>query len=1113
MSLFVRPRSRPDELVGLLVDLLTDPLADPLTTEVVAVPTRGIERWLTQRISSDLSQRGVGDGVCANVDFPSPKRLVYAVLRSVPELAASLDAWEGHTLVGHVLDALDAHRSEDWLWLLDRYIGETDTQAASQRLNAARKVALLFTAYARRRPDMVRRWAAGEDAGPDGVPIPEAAAWQPQLWRIVGDAADSPSLPELLPEALDPIRAGAIRPDLPPRLAVYGLTALDPMDLQVLEAVALQRDVYLYLLNPSPALWEETSLVDASTAAIRAGDPAAARVAHPLLTSWGRDSRELQIILQRAGHRSSETPAPGAEATGLLGQLQVDIRENVAPSLSSAVAAAVESGADRSIQIHVCHGARRQVDVLRDAVLHALKADPALEPRDIVIMTPDLATFAPLLEAAFPEAPEDRTDDALPDLRVRIADRAPASTNPLVRFAATVLDLAVGRLDATTVRELTVDPVVRQRFAIDEDTAASLAALVGDLNVKWGLDGDHRVEWGAGSLDDHTWRRGLDRALAGVYFADSSVRVIDTIAPLDGIEGKDARVAGLLAQIVDLLVAVRDLLAAPKPRSEWAGAIATAVRLLAAPDWQDEWQWSQLERLLAESFDAGEGTAAADPVLSRSEAGLVVSEWAEDRPSPLHFRTGDITVCTLVPMRSVPYRVVCLLGMDDDRFPRAGRTDGDDLLVGHELIGDPDRSAEDRQLLLDAVMAARDHLLITYSGRDELTSANYPPAVPIAELEDILEAMVGANALESLITHHPLQGFSRDNFIPGRLGSDGPWSFDPMALDGARAVQDRGAGPDVADLGAMNPIEVPDPIFLSDVVKFLQDPAKWFLSNHLQFSIPRAAEASDDTLPVDVNALELWALKDRVLGGLTDGEAIDELASHIRASDLLPPGDLGSDDLDAAIAQAEELWAVAKDVGIVPHRQRPFTGTVHIDGHAVEGRVTADPEAGHVAVITASRLAAKQRIAAFADLAFLSALVPEQEWEAVLVGRSEWGAKLKVITMGPIGGDPADRHPAATKLLGGLIAIYLDAHVGPLPLPPKTAYAWQRGLAKGRDAAFNGANGAWVTDRFSPESVDAANALVFPHLSHIDSLLNSEFVEYAKRLWLPILPLCREKTP
>jgi len=1098
MSLFVHPRSHPDELVGLLVDLLAAPLADPFAAEVVAVPTRGIERWLTQRISAELAERGIGDGVCANVVFPSPRRLVSDVLGSVPELAVSLDAWEGRTAVGHILDGIDAHRTEGWLWLLDRYIGDE----TSQRLDAAQKIARLFASYARRRPEMIRRWAAGDDVGPDGTPIAESADWQPQLWRLVRDAVDVPSMPELLPASLDPIRRGAIGLDLPPRLAVYGLTALNPMDLQVLEAVAVEREVHLYLLSPSSALWEATSRLDVSAAVMRDDDPAEPLAAHPLLASWGRDSRELQLALQRAGHGAGKQAPPAANEGSVLGRIQTDIRLNAAPQAGAAP--------DRSIQIHVCHGDRRQVEVLRDAVLHVLAADPTLEPRDIVIMTPDLAGFAPLLEAAFPEASDDRSDDALPDLRVRIADRAPGATNPLVRFAATVLDLAGGRIDASTVRELIVDPAVRLRFAITEDMAASLVKLIDDLNVKWGLDAQHRAVWGAGAVDDQTWRRGLDRALAGVYLSDSPVRVIDGIAPLDGIEGQDASAAGLLAQILDRIVTVRDLLGAPKPRSEWGSAIATAVRLLAAPNWEDEWQWAQLERLLAERFERAEG-AAADPLLSRAEAGLLVSEFAADRPSPLHLRTGDITVCTLVPMRSVPYRVVCLLGMDDERFPRPGRSDGDDLLVDHEVIGDPDRSAEDRQLLLDAVMAAGDSLIVTYSGRDELTNASYPPAVPVAELEDLLETMVGAAGLEALITTHPLQGFSRDNFIPGRLGTDGPWSFDPMALDGARAVQDGPAAP-VPGLEALPPRDIDDPISLSDVVAFLGNPAKWFLRRHLQLIIPDAAEASDDTLPVDIGGLELWAVKEQLLSGLSNGEAIEAVAHHIRAGDALPPGALGTDDLVAAMEQSTALWAIAENHDITPQRNRPFVGTVAVEGH-VEGRVTADPRATHIGVVTASRLGAKKRLSAFAELTFLSALEPDEPWKAVLVGRSEQTGKPKVVTIGPIGKDPTERRGTAVQLLGGLVDLYVEAHTGPVPLPPKTAYAWQRGLANNRGAAFGGAHDAWVKNRFSPERDDAANALVFSHLADIEALLDSEFVTYAERLWLPILALSVEKTP
>ena len=194
------------------------------------------------------------------------------------------------------------------------------------------------------------------------------------------------------------------------------------------------------------------------------------------------------------------------------------------PNSHPDLAAAVESGADRSIQIHVCHGARRQAEVMRDAVLHVLAADHTLEPRDVVIMTPDLETFAPLLEAAFPST-EDRTVDGLPDLRLRIADRSPSATNPLVRFTANLLSIADGRLEAGVVRELVARPVVQHRFGLDTDTTSELIGLIDDATIAWGLDSAERESWGAGTNDERTWTRGLDRILSGVFYADDDVRV------------------------------------------------------------------------------------------------------------------------------------------------------------------------------------------------------------------------------------------------------------------------------------------------------------------------------------------------------------------------------------------------------------------------------------------------------------------------------------------------------------------------------------------------------------------------------------------------------------
>ena len=764
------------------------------------------------------------------------------------------------------------------------------------------------------------------------------------------------------------------------------------------------------------------------------------------------------------------------------------------------------------------------MEVLRDAILHVLAADATLEPRDVVIMTPDLGTFAPLLEAVFlgetgggePDpgagALGERTgEDALPDLRLRIADRAPAATNPLVRFAATVLDLACARLEAGTVRELVAMPAVRRLFGFDEETADAIAAVIEDTNVRWGLDADHRARWNAGRVGDHTWRRGLDRALSGVFYADSSVRVVGDIAPLDGAEGQEALPIGLLAQIIDRIVAVRELLGEPRPYSEWGPAIAAAVRLLAAPAWDDQWQWGQLERLLEESFPEVE-ERGDDPLLDPAEARLVVDDWSREVPSPLHFRTGDITVCTLVPMRSVPYRVVCLLGLDDQRFPRSNRADGDDLLVDNEIIGDSDRGAEDRQLLLDAVMAAGDHLIVTYSGRDELTNVEYPPAVPIAELTDVLSDMVGEGGLESLRTDHPLQPFSEVNFVSGGLGVSGPWGFDPMQFQGSLAVRSR-----TGRESSLLSLPVPEDdrfseIRLADLGRFLEHPAREFIRARLGFVIPRQGETPDDTVPTELGPLEEWQVTDRFLAGLLSGHPIESLEAHQRAGDNLPPGDLGRAGLERARRRALELWEAAREVGYDPEGHEQFTGSVRVGGRTIEGLVTADPGASRVDVVTPSRLKGKQRLRAFLQMVFLSAVDPHHSWQGLLLGRHLRGDKLRSVRIGPIRGDAERRRERAERLLSDLVDLYVEGLTTPVPLPCETAFTWQMKVGGDPGSARKQAEKAWEKDRFAPEAKDPANEFLFPGLGTMSALEGSSFPEYARRLWGPILPLLSEKS-
>ncbi len=1104
MTLKIHRSDHPDLLVDALCDVIQTPLADAFAPEIVAVPTRGIDRWLTERIGTTFAHRGVGDGIAANIDFPFPSRVVAGILDQIPETARSAEAWSTRTVIAHLERIIDDHHDESWMWLIARFVdGPEGDGAGAQRLRAAQKIARLFSSYARYRPQMVRSWADGDDVGPDGTPISDIAAWQPRLWRLLRDRIGVPPMFTTLPDALATIRSGT-GIDLPERLSVYGVTAFDPLDRAVLEALGHATAVHLFILHPSPATWSEAAPIVAAippgrSPIRRADDPIRDTAHHPLLGSWGRESRELQIVLgPRDPGDEDVRESDDTDRRTLLGALQTDIRADLQPSIRP-------DGADRSIQIHACYGPQRQVQVLRDAVLHLLKADPTLEPRDIVIMTPDLATYAPLIEATFPAWSDER--GSLPDLRVRIADRAPTRTNPLLGFAAAVIDLAGSRISRGDVTQLLGLPEVQRRLRIDPDTAAEIGGLVDDGNIRWGLDADHRERNGAGRRDEHTWDRGTKRILAGVFFDDDPIRVVDDIAPLSHVEGGSAGAAGKLAIFLERIDTITRMLDTPAATSDWAERVGVAVRLLAEPEWGDEWQWAQLDRLLAETFPV-EGADTPDPMIGRDEAAVLIAPWTEDRPGRLHHRTGDVTVCTLAPMRSVPYRIVCLLGMENDRFPRSGRSDGDDLLADDEAVGDRDRSAEDRQLLLDALMAAGDNFIVTYTGRDPLTNAPYPPAVPIAEMEETIAAMIGTEEADRITTLHPLQPFNPEVFIDGKLGVDGPWGFDPIQYAGAAALIGRDGEEEstgAARLAAAEP-EYPT---LDRLIAYLKAPSATFLRRSLALFIPGMDDAGDDELPTALGGLERWSVTQRFLSGLAAGHDVDRLVRHERAADTLPAGDLATGPLGDSLDLADRIREAAAAHGCIGDRFVPVTGTVTLGSGSVGGSVLADPEEARVCDVSPSRVKPSRLLALYARVVFLTAFDPERAWRGTLIGNGDKEGTTAIVTIGPLGDDAANRAIEATRKLTDLVDLYIEGMESPMPLFPEASFVWA--TTDPADRTYRTGQ-VWEPDWKGEggEREDPAHRMLFPDLETAQDLADSDFPACAERLWTPILGTVNE---
>jgi exodeoxyribonuclease V gamma subunit len=1011
---------------------------------------------------------------------------------------ADADPWLPERAVWPLLEVVDGCLAEPWLRTLSAHLGGpqpgADPARRARRLATLRHLAELFDRYALHRPEMLRAWAAGRDDDGTGRTLASAHTWQPELWRRLRARIGVPDIAARVDGACERLREQPELVDLPPRLAIFGLTRLPAGQLQVLRALAEARDVHLFMLHPSPGLWVRIGQDGATRPPLvrRAEDPTLTIPANRLLSSWGGDAREMQLVLGGAPHAGHHHPVEHGGAS-LLARIQADVhadREPPGPPLpGQADARPLLAAGDRSVQVHACHGRARQVEVLRDAILHLLEEDPTLEPRDVIVMCPDIETFASLIQATFGagEVAEDPVfggdvRDALPDdvrppdLRVRLADRALRQTNPVLGVVARLIDLAGERVTASQVLDLVDREPVRRRFGLDDDDLARIERWVADSGIRWGLDAEHRRPFKLEALGAGTWETGLDRILVGVAMPEGRRQLFADVLPLDDVDSSDIELAGRLAELLDRLGAALDALGVAQTAATWTDAIASAVDELTATSRRDAWQRAELDRILG---DLGREAGGSTTELALPEIRALLAARLEGRPTRANFRTGHLTICTLMPMRSVPHRVVCLLGMDEGVFPRKSPRDGDDIMLRDPHVGDRDPRSEDRQLLLDALLSATDRLLVTYTGNDERTNAVRPPAVPVTELLEVVDRTVrttdGRRARERVELRHPLQPFDTRNFTPGALVDGAPWSFDPVTLQGARALGRQRAPVPPFLAGPLAP-QAPQLVELADLVRFAERPARAFLRRRLGITVGDYGDEVADALSVELDSLEEWGVGNRLVEGLLAGTPVADCVRAEVARGTLPPGRLALPVIARVRPVAEQIAAAAREL---LGDAQPGSVDVRVrlgDGRGCNGTVAG--VCGDVLrSVTYSRLSARHRLAAWVRLLALTAAHPDRPFEALTVGKARSGApdgtRVTVARIRPIG---AER---ARVQLARLIDLWERGMREPLPIACLASAAYARARAGGEDAEA-AARAAWESGWAYPrEDAEPEHQLVF----------------------------------
>jgi len=1015
-----------EPLADALAEVLARPLpgSDPFESELVVVPGEGVKAWLRARLSRHLgaadpggvgglsnvglSYGGHANGIVANIEHVFPATVVHAALGDDLELGI----WTTGPLTWAVHEVLQSRAHE-----------------FGQRPDAlrARAIADLFDRYTLHRHRMVVQWSEGRDVDATGSALEPHQLWQPALWRAVqAHLSPDPSHPvptdaQRMVERTDQLRAGTYQvgphPHLRQRVFLFGLASLPSSHLEVIAALSTQLDVYVYAPVASAQRWAHVreQLEPQLALPVGRGDSRMPTgVGHPLVTTWGRASRESHaLLLDAASHVPATVVAPAViaalpEPSSVLARLQHNIRADLVPGEPAARPELAAS--DTSIRWHRAHGPARQVEILRDQLLHLFAETdaagvPRFTPRDVAVLCSDVATFAPLVEATFAGDPE----RGVPRIPVRIADRTIRQQSALLDTAGALLDLLDGRFRASQVLDLAVRPPVRLRFGLNAAAISHIEDWAGATNVRWGLDGTDHARFGLpADLSAHTWQSGFDQLLVGSTMTAAGPRVASFgVAPFPDLEGGDVELAGAFAELLHQLRRVTTALRTDATVHDWSERLLEGLHALCDTSPDESWQWRDVEFAINGFRDEAKvGNVWRTTVVPATELIELMRIRLDASGGRPRFGSGSVTVSSLTAQRGVPHQVVCLLGIDDD-LGSGAMAAAEDLIAMTPCIGDRDSRSEHRAQLLDAVLCAGQRLVLLSTGRDVRTNQALSPAVAVAEFLDAIDLTVqaseGPRATAALTIDHPRQAWSDNAFIPELLGTASAWSFDRGALEAALARRSNAqrspflAGP----LPALAPSSTDTALVSLDQLRAaVENPARVLLRDRLGMTILDPDELGDDQIPLVLGGLQEWAIADELLrSSLGLGLAADPVAvatatqqweAHERARGSVPPGRFGDDTIAKVRARVTSLLSVLQtELGSQPYE--PATMAVRLDltgslGVVVEGNVQGVC-GDTVVALSPSGLKPVAILSALINLCALTLHDPSRAWNAVAIGR------------------------------------------------------------------------------------------------------------------------------
>ncbi|MBN1653619.1 MAG: exodeoxyribonuclease V subunit gamma [Deltaproteobacteria bacterium] len=922
-----------EPLLNRLGDVLAREPLPAMKREVIVVQSQGMRRWLTLGLTKKFT-------IVASLDLPFPRLFCRSMCSHILGLddprSMQRDAlvWRIFSLLGdkgELASIRDGGALEHFL-KADPY--------GRKRFQFAYRLAGLFDDYQLYRHEMIERWIDDQPSGSQALPH---EIWQADIFRYLYRRSEGRCLSQQIQRSIALLSIEAV--PLPnERLSVFGVTTLPPRFIDLLVALSWRIPVDIYFVNPRRGFWAD--LPTTLRRRRRTGDAIAnededecSDKADSLLTSFGNQAQEFFTLLLQAdvsGNAWDEVAldkeAP-ADSDALLHLVQRDV---LALELRSEQKVGIRSD-DRSISIHCCHSPIREMEVLKDQLLDAFHAMKDLRPQDIVVMVPDIAVYAPYIQAVFGVA-----SDGGPALPFSIADRADRFASPIALIPELLLKLVRSRTSVSEVLDLLSIESVSRKFLIGEDDLSAIRSLIDRAGIRWGRDAAHRAQFDLPQVGHATWRRGLDRLLLG--YAMGSVYSADACL-LPAADATNAS-ADLLSRLVTFFETLQDLLhsmSEPRTLAAWAQLLSDALSAMVAPRGEEEGSALTALHRACDALRLYHELVEADGRGPTNAEAAVIAEYFADVFAQdgfgRGFIDGRITFCALKPMRSIPFRVVALCGMNQNAYPRSTEDLAFDLITQHPTLGDRNVRKDDRYLFLESILAAEQRLIITYIGQDAKTNVAIPPSVCVSEFLDYLDNRFlngEQGPIRRLIKiKHPLHAYSRRYFA----GDSDLFTYSLSAYRAACAAQRKDSHVYEFVPTPLAVIDNSTTIQLEEMIRFWLNPSDYFCRRRLEIHLREEQDRDMDAEAFALDPLDRFRFGTEAIQHYLEGDADQNRTRdrlQLEQSARLPVDRLGSHVIARLSDRIDEFIARV-------HERVPEIGSAKIESVEIETLIDQTP--------------------------------------------------------------------------------------------------------------------------------------------------------------------------